>query len=117
MAPPLSLHSSHLKANVGAVVEGAVTGVKAFSSQKFLIAERVAETKMVDVSLALSQRRTEAGIAVAGQHDFPRLEVEGDGADVGKGDWEPVDDGVVYVLTMHRLNHSWNNGGTGCVVG
>ena len=54
-------------------------------------------------------------VAVAGEHDLPGLEVEGEHGYEPLGDGEAIDDGIGDVLVVHDLEHPWDHYLTGRV--
>ena len=54
-------------------------------------------------------------VAVAGEHDLPGLEVEGEHGYEPLGDGEAIDDGIGDVLVVHDLEHPWDHHLTGRV--
>ena len=108
---------SSLKSYESSVIEGIVAWREAFRGLEFADVERVVLLLEGEATLGLLKRGAEKGIAVAGQHNLPRLEVEGDDRYFGLGDGEAVDDGIGDVLVLHLLQHLRDDGGTGGVIG
>ena len=107
----------HLKSYIGAVIEGVVAWCEAFRGLEFTDVQRVVELLLCQTLFALGEGWTEEGVAVAGQHDLPGAEVEGDDDDLGLRDGETVDDGIGLVLVLHLLEHLWDDGLASHVMG
>ena len=56
--------------------------MKGFRGLESFDVQRVFLTLFLELLFTLCKGRTEHGVAIAGQHDFPWAEVEGDDADV-----------------------------------
>ena len=95
----------HLKSYISAVVEGVVARDEAFRGPEFSDVERVVVLLLLQTLFALGECGAEKGVAVAGQHNLPWAEVEGDGDNLALGDGEAVDDGIGDVLIVHLLEH------------
>ena len=65
----------------------------------------------------LSKGGCQEGVAVAGEHYLPGLEVEGDDGYELLGDGEAVDDGIGDVLVLHNLEHRGDHHIAGRIVG
>ena len=90
--------------------------MEGFRSLKCADVQRVFLALLLELLLTLGKGGTEHGVAVAGQHDVPRAEVEGDEADVKSIDGKTIDDTVGDILLAHGFQHVGNDDGTGNVV-
>ena len=110
-------HFSHRKSYVSAVVEGIVASEESFCGLELADVQRVLLALTAQPGLRLFERRAEEGIAVGGEHDLLRTEVERDDGHELLRYGEAVDDGIGDVLILHLLQHVGDNGGAGLVVG
>ncbi len=78
--------------------------------------QRVCVALVAESLLALGECVTKKGIAVGGEHDGPRTEVEGDDADMLAGDMETVDNTIGYILLAHSVYHMGDDDLTGDIV-
>ena len=78
--------------------------------------QRVVLTLVLQGRFTLFEGGIEEWIAVGGEDNLVRLEVERDGADVLSVDGETIDNTISDVLVAHGFNHAGNDDGTGNVV-
>lgn len=107
----------YIESYIRAVIEGVVAWCEALCGPEFTDVQRVVTFLLLQTLLALGEGMTEKWIAVAGQHNLPRAEVEGDGDNLALGDGEAIDDGIGDVLIVHLLEHLRDNRLPGYVVG
>ena len=109
--------ASRPEADIGTVVEGIEIGVETLGGLKVgANIQRVFFALLLQQTFAFCQRRTQKWIAVRGQYNFVRLEIESNGYHVLSGNVESVDYAIGDVLFLHGLNHAWNDERTGGVV-
>ncbi len=105
------------KSYVSAVIEGVVAWRETLCGLEFADVQRIVALLLCQALLALGEGGTEEGITVAGQHNLPGAEVEGDGDDLALRDGETIDDGIGDILILHLLKHLGDDGLAGCVMG
>ena len=112
-----STSSLYTESDVGAVVEGVVAGCEGFGGLELSDVQGVVVALPGEAFLALGKRGTEEGVAVAGEDDFPGVEIEGEGFHMCHVHGEAVDDAVAVVLLLHGFQHAGDDGLAGGVVG
>ena len=110
------MHDSYHKSDVGAVVERVVTFYKGFRCLELADVQRVVLTLGIQQGFGFSECRCQERIAVAGEHDLPRLEVECDDGHELLRYRESVDDGIGDVLILHDFKHGGDHHLSGRVV-
>ena len=93
------------KSYIRAVIEGIIALYEGLCGLEFTNVQRVVATLFIEECLGLCKGRSQMRITVAGQHNLPGSEVEGDDGHLILWDGEPVDNGIGLVLVTHHLEH------------